>query len=138
MANYCATCRTNYFRVRDVFAFGEWADQYSVTVADLVVDSAENPVTKYALLGEDPDGGGWPSWNPETDEEINFVEELSKHLADGEVAVLIEVGAEKQRYVIGYAVAVDNSGRTVVLSLDEIYGKAKEAFNVKEITRAEY
>ena len=69
--------------------------------------------------------------------EIDFLKELSTHLVEGEVAVVMETGAEKLRYLIGYAAAVNHKGETVDVALTDIYRKARETFG-KEPTRAEY
>jgi hypothetical protein len=37
----------------------------------------------------------------------------------------MESGAEKLRYIAGYAVAYNSKGETVSLNLDDIYDKAK-------------
>ena len=130
MANYLCAARTNYFKVRDVVAFREWASQYCVSVIrddhDLV-----------GLLNEDPDGGSWPSYDPETDEEICFTEELSKHLQEGQVAILMEAGAEKLRYVFGQAVAVDHEGNELYVNLRDIYKLVEEEWGARP-TPCEY
>lgn len=58
----------------------------------------------------------------------------------GQVAVLLEIGAERIRYLYGDAIAVNHKGRVVALSLKDIYRKAAREFRVpeNEITRAEY
>ena len=66
-----------------------------------------------------------------------------EHVADlveGQVAVLMEVGSEKYRYVTGQTIAVRWDGRVVHLSLNDIYEKAAREFgvDVKSITPAEY
>jgi len=130
MANYYCTCRTNYFKVKDVFAFEEWASKYEVRVI-------EGSELSRGLVCDDPDGGPWPTWDPETDEEIDFFSELSQHLEDGEVAVSVEAGSEKSRYVVGHAVAINSSGEVLVVSLDDIYDKVKKEWGI-ETTHAEY
>jgi hypothetical protein len=134
MANYCCVCRTNYFKVKDVQVFEEWASKYEVRVIQNQV--AENDVL-VGLVSEEPDCGVWPSYDGETDQEIDFISELSKHLADDEVAILMEAGAEKARYVCGVALAVNADGDILSIDLDEIYGMVKKEWNVVP-TRAEY
>lgn len=84
---------------------------------------------------EDEVGGGWTEdW-----EEIDIVDELAEHLEDGSVAVLMEAGSEKHRYVCGYATAVNSNGTVVSLSLVDIYEKARKVFGKKaEITDCSY
>ena len=59
------------------------------------------------------------------DHEIDFYAELAKHLQNGWVAIVMEVGAEKLRYVTGYAVAVNHNGKCCDVSIDRIYQLAR-------------
>ena len=108
MANYYASCRTNYFKVNSAEAFIVAMNRIPGLE---VCDEGDN---KFCLLGDDPDGAGWPSWiwspEEEDDIEIDLMDEVSQHLADGEVAIFMEVGAEKLRYVVGSAIAINNKG----------------------------
>lgn len=145
MANYYESARTNYFRVKDEAAFKAFMD----TVPGCEVygpEKSENPAKNGAfcvLFTED----GVPSTrfldepNEAGDdyEEFDFMEELAPHLADGSIAVLEASGAEKLRYICGYAVAIDNTGKQVSVNINDIYAKAKKAFGEKaEITDASY
>jgi hypothetical protein len=60
-------------------------------------------------------------------EEIDFFAELGKHLEDGWIAEVREIGYEKLRFLFGDAVAVTNKGMLVV-SLDDIRDKAQSYF----------
>lgn len=77
----------------------------------------------------------WPTslW-PEADDEptdINIVDEISKFLVDGEICILMEVGNEKMRYLIGQAVAFrKGDDRFIEITLDDIYAKAAAEFGV--------
>lgn len=129
MANYNCTSRTNYFRVKDEAAFKAWADSSSLTVikqGELVG----------LLPGDYTDDGSFPTYDGENDEEIDFMHELSKHLAPGQVAIRVEAGAEKSRYVVGRADAINANGEEVGVSIEEIYEKAKALGTVE--TMAEY
>jgi transcriptional antiterminator Rof (Rho-off) len=59
-------------------------------------------------------------------EEFDFALLLAAHLADGEVAVAMEAGAEKLRYVNGFAFAVNAAGDVRSVSLDDIYALAED------------
>jgi hypothetical protein len=126
MANYTGYARSNYFRVRDETAFLIWVETLSGVVARREVDDPEH----FTLLVEDGDDGRWPVCRysePEGEEEVDLHEELAGHLAEGEVAVLEEVGVEKLRYLVGYAVAVNHRGEKLAVSLDDIYEKVRAA-----------
>lgn len=129
MANYIASARSNYFHVKDSQVFekfladvgglGHWTD-------------AEG---RYAIFTNDGDSGSWPSF-VQTEEEdfvdFDLTEELPQFLVEGQVAVLIEVGAEKLRYLVGHAVAIHSSGRITEISLDDIYVQAREEFDLAD------
>lgn len=133
MANYIASCRSNYFKVKDLAAFEEDMSQYEVTIVekdDLV-----------GILGNDPDGGGWPSYvrNEETEDydDVDFPLVVAAHLTEDSIAVFIEAGAEKLRYVCGNAVAFNHKGEAEYISLYNIYDKAEQRFGIRP-TPAEY
>jgi len=136
MATYTSSARTNYFRVKDVNAFNKWIKQFSGL--ETIVQERQGTV---GILFDD----GVPTYRWGTIEgdeidfnevEIDFMEELALHLADEEVAVLQEVGAENLRFVNGYAIAVNNKGERRDISLENIYDLAKELGS--NITKAEY
>jgi len=135
MANFYGTSRTNYFRVNDLIAFTAWASALDAEIA-------RKPDGRVALLATS-DEGTFPTLRyTENDEyeEIDFIQELSAYLEPGEVAVLLEIGAEKLRYLHGHAVAIDSTGKRVDISIDDIYAKAAAEFHLpeSEISVAEY
>lgn len=81
-------------------------------------------------------GEGWPGYcwyhHDESDEEVyvedfDIVAETARHLAEGEVAVFQEVGAEKARYVTRWAAAVNHLGQKISVTIDDIYARVVEA-----------
>lgn len=68
------------------------------------------------------------------DVELNngFLYEAHCLLAEGQVLIHLSAGAEKLRYICGYAEAISWTGESVTVSLDDIYEKAKTAFNLTE------
>ena len=138
MANYYGSARTNYFRVKDVDAFNKWIEQFSGlekivhetqgTVGVLFDDGVPNCRWE---TEKDADGN-----EHDVDVEVDFMEELAAHLADNEVAILQEAGAEKLRYINGYAIAINNKKEVRSINLDGIYDLAKELGS--NITKAEY
>ena len=137
MANYYASARTNYFAVTDLEAFK--AELESKTSSVEVVSKEEDGLTLVALLGSDDDGAGFPfEYEDEDGEyvELDWAEIFKAHLEDGWVAIIMESGAEKLRYIAGYAVAYNSKGETVAINLDQIYEKAKSIGT--HITHATY
>jgi hypothetical protein len=136
MANWYGSSRSNYFCVKDREAFLQWAEKRGLGV----IKSEHNPEHFAIHSGDSTDAGSWPSYDMEADTEIDLVSELARHLPKGEVAVLMEIGAEKLRYLTGIAVAVNHRGRAAAVSLDDVYRKAARTFRVQEnkITQAAY
>ena len=127
MADWQSTARSNYFRVKDEDAFRTWVERTP-------------PLTYFTHAADDHlfaigSTTGWPmtAYNQAEDEEveIDLPMELSLHLAEGQVAVLMETGAEGLRYVTGFAVAVNERGETVSLHMAEIYQRAAERFGIE-------
>lgn len=144
MASYYASARSNYFKVRDNRAFKAWL----TTIPDLRY--IEHDVDKN-LVGFLCDAdGGFPCdksvmtnskmGNPvEEYVELDIITELWPHLQEGEVAIIMESGAEKLRYVVGWAKAVNWLGKTKTVDLTHIYKEAKKlGGNNTKITAAEY
>lgn len=125
MADWTGTARSNYFRVKDPEAFKAAMERYEVRVLERRHPGSDEMY--YGLVSE-TESGGWPFYDYETEEDISLWMIVSEHLAFSDVAVFVEAGSERSRYVTGYAVAFDATGRNVRVDLDDIYTKAKEAF----------
>lgn len=132
MANWHGAARSNYFRVKDEAAFKAWV----ATCPGLGFwPGASIYRGMFALHAEGTDDGAWPGYREIESEEWQGVdyyvyEDIIPHLAEGEVAVFMEAGAENLRYITGWAIAVTWDGRTVSVSLNDIYGKAFGAFGI--------
>jgi hypothetical protein len=74
---------------------------------------------------------------PKTTRSSTIFAEIAEFLIDGEIAVFMEVGAEKLRYCNGYAIAVHSNGEYETLNLDRIYDFAEQRWG-KRPTVAEY
>lgn len=135
MANYVATARSNYFKVKDPEAFESW-----VANCPNVGLISEDDGT-FAVYSDDPDSGSWPNYrfDEETEdyEEFDIFAEIAEFLIDGEIAVFMEVGAEKLRYCNGYAIAVHSNGEYETLNLGRIYDLAEQRWG-KRPNPAEY
>lgn len=124
MANYVATARSNYFRVKNPVAFREWAES---RLLDVQGDNEKG----FMIYPSDYAEGSWPSSVYDDDSgdytDIDLPGELAEHLADDYVAILEEVGHEKLRYLLGWAVAVNNKGGREHVDLSTLIGeKAKK------------
>jgi hypothetical protein len=120
MANYTATARSNYFAVKDATAFEAWCKECDLETWL----GTDGNAARHAITPNDmSDTGGWPEHMDE-----DFCDGLAGHLADGEIAVLFEIGHEKLRYLIGTATAIHASGKRLDINLSEIYTRARDAF----------
>lgn len=138
MANYIATCRSNYFLVKNREAFEEFCDLWELEV---LRQNEEDGVIRFGFAVKS-EYGSIPTtrYDEDLNEDVgDFIPELASHLQTNEVAVIMETGAEKWRYVYGCALAVAHTGETVFLELDNIYALAQEEFGGDaNITRAAY
>ena len=133
MANWYGASRSNYFKVKDADAF--LADMARIPGLDVTNDERG-----FMVSGDEE--GYWPSYrtssgDAEYDEDIWLPDVIAEHLADGSIAVFQTAGAEKLRYLTGYAVAVDNKGGLVEVNIADIYGLAAAELGA-EPSRAEY
>jgi hypothetical protein len=123
MADDHGYARTSYFQVKDRAAFAAAMARLEVEV----VISDEHP-EQVALLSNEE--SGWPTdyWDEDgdTEVEVDLVSLVSEHLADGWVAVFMEVGHQKLRYLFGNAVAINASGETRQVDLTDIYRLAAQ------------
>jgi hypothetical protein len=133
MANYLCSCRSSYFKVKDADKFLAWATGISEISARIETEGKHKGLA--VILGNDPDGGGWPSqrFNEEKDEfeEYDFFAELSQHLAKGWSVILMEAGAERLRYIVAQAVVVDWRGKIKVIDAGDEARKVVKRWKVK-------
>ena len=105
MANYCSTTRTNYFHVKD-------PDKFRALMEDVVgvelwdeTDDAGQPVFAFGSYGR------IEGTDPYDDDAYDkFITALQEHVADDDAVIIIEVGNEKLRYLVGLALVVTSKG----------------------------
>lgn len=121
MANWYGTCRSNYFRVKDEAAFAEMLGEFE---ARLITNSD-------GLVGfiSDDEYGGIPNrYDEDEDEYTSITETIGEHLAENQVCVIVEAGAEKARYVTGRAIALAWNGERTEIDTRDIYKQAQDEF----------
>ncbi len=136
MANYFGSWRSNHFKPRDLDAFIEWAGSIKGT------DWAEE--NGLVVLYQDDADGGLPSirMNDDDEVEIDFLVEFGAHVASDSVAIIMEIGSEKLRYLVGTATAIrgaaegEDGPETIQISLEDIYERAEAAWPGVEVTPA--
>jgi hypothetical protein len=143
VSNYVAQARTNYFAVKDIEALKTALRSYGIephpwsaaqTGAEFIFDNEKDG--SVALFSY----GNWPSLEEdavadrlgaEDDEEVpqdhvDLAALVAAHLVDGQVAIFMDIGFEKMRYLGGTAVAVNAADERRVVDLQDIYGLAQE------------
>ena len=132
MSNWYGTCRSNYFHVKSVDEFTTWLAQFPDAV---LINDTEGRVGFYS------NGEGYiPTIEYDGDgEPIPLDLDLHTHLAPNEVAIIMEAGAEKARYVTGFTLAIHSSGERITINLNDIYELAQTTFGDEaQITEAIY
>lgn len=141
MANWYGTARSNTVRIKDVVGLDKALEPFSLWV--------KRNGNEFTFFGED-DSGGWPSYGiltDETEEEEKDTEvafdpaiHIAPFMEDDQILIMMCVGAEKLRFVTGYAQAYNAKGKYVAINLDQIYRKAALKFKVpiEKIDAAEY
>jgi hypothetical protein len=122
--NLTGCARSNRFKVADADNFTAWADGLELEVVK------ENDGT-FWLFDEE---GSWPSLRDDElgdPQDVDFVAELAAHLAEGEVAVLMQAAAEGLRGVVGNALAIHSDGRVLTIDINDIYGRVKKKWGVE-------
>lgn len=125
MSQLVTKARSNYFEVADETEFKKWC-----TIRGLTAIAKPNGL--FAIYPTDDDG--WPAWETPANEdddslqpEIDFPIEVSKQLAEGNIAVLRSVWYEKLCYLGGESVAVSADGTIWVVDLEQIENVVHEA-----------
>lgn len=125
MANWYGAARSNYFFVKDPEAFRNEFSKYPLEV----IENQGGPKDSFLLL---PTGeyGDFDTWIYDGDEgeeeEFDVLEKVAPHLKDGHVAIIMTTGAEKLRYLTGYAQAINNKGERREVNINSIHELAKE------------
>jgi hypothetical protein len=133
MANWYGTCRSNYFRIKDEEAFLAMMNQFEV---DIIRKDDKVGFVSQTEFGDIPQY--WPG-DDFQEEPICILNCLAEHLAENSVCVVMEIGAEKARYLTGQAIAIAWTGEVTTVSINDIYKQAQEEFGGDaEITEVMY
>lgn len=117
--------RSNYFAVRDADVFLAFCERH-----DLEPITEDGEAARYGFLSPrevmfSPDVGDDFDGEPEEgDGESDWLHELAKHIAGDDVAIVMQIGSDKMRFLAGHAWAVNGQGQTQEVDLDEIYNRA--------------
>lgn len=131
MANYDSVFRTNYFRVTDEEAYKKLFDNIKASDGYIYDFTKEKEGEVYHGFGGDGKGGYVDP--KDEDENVNFdymITGIQKLLPDDECFVYMETGAEKLRYLDGYALIATNK-RSSFLDLYSWINETAKNFGVK-------
>jgi len=132
MSTYYGSCLSNFFKVKDLEKFEEWISKFpeletfgGETKEHIAFGSTQSGIPDY-MMSEDG----------EDSTEVEFITELSKHLREGEVAIVQEIGNEKLLYFRGFSVVIDWQGNSKYFSISDAYEWANEKYG-RDISRCE-
>ena len=131
MHNHVRYCRSNYVIPMCERMFTDHVSSFN----DLQIEEAGKFMAftgVYSMpekvAGKSTGIGASPGWLFE--EIVRFAKGFADLLHHGDVLVVREIGFCGSSYLIGNVVAIHSSGRTCMLSLDDIVAKAGNAFGV--------
>lgn len=130
--DYIGSCRSNYFAVKDEEEFKRWCERTHLTFTQGNPKEFIFNGKRYNYVGFYKEDGGLPSIMDDENgdaQDVEFMEELRKHLIPGSVAIVQEVGSEGMRYLTGYAMAINSKGKIVSIGIEDIIDKARKLTN---------
>ena len=101
MASYACAIRTNYFRVTEEEKFKNLIDEFLSGSCEVFTRTDVNS-NKLVGFGSD-ENINWP------EDETGFVSGLQECLAEDDSIIVLEVGHEKLRYLVGAATIITRS-----------------------------
>ena len=131
MASYVCAIRTNYFRVTEEEKFKNLIDEFLSGSCEVFTRTDVNS-NKLVGFGSD-ENINWP------EDETGFVSGLQECLAEDDSIIVLEVGHEKLRYLIGAATIITRSSiETIDLTSLAISKAAEMLGNPDYTTCCEY
>ena len=139
MANWIGTSRTNYVLCTDRTGLVNSLEGFAI-------DVRFNDDDQVMFMDEGSDDGNWPFYRTTEEgeeEDFDWALHVMPFIAEGEVLVVAQAGAEKRRYVTGWSEAYVRKGKevsSVAVSINDIYQKASHEFGIpaERISVAEY
>lgn len=128
MATYSGVFKSSYFKVKDVEAFEQFVQQASCE--DIITVHRHPNDPSHVFLCAYDDLPSTMQNGEDEDDEKEFLPELAKHLAEGEVAMFETVGYEKLRYLGAYAAVVLWDGRIGSACMEDLLKLAAQQIDV--------
>ncbi len=127
MADWHGFSRSNYFAVKDLAGLKRALEPFEIEIDQ----HATRP--DYVSLTPYGEYGGWPhAFLDEDDNEIEFdpATMVCPFMRAGQVFITMEAGAERLRYITGNTSAWAADGRSVSVSLRDIYERVTAELGV--------
>ena len=140
MADWYGSYRSNYFKVKNKKKFKDFVKEINEELIEKDIDGEKhfgimcgtyNGFGSLPSLSVDPD-------TKDTDISVDvFFNKVSQHLQKDQIAIFMEVGQEKMRYLTGCAIAINAKGEILSCSIYDIYKQIAEKWSV-ETSLCEY
>lgn len=128
MADFIGQSRTNYFKVKPdkLEAFTARMQELGITVVtrdEATVIYAYEYITNLHRFSE----------AEEDYEDVDIVGELEEYVEPGQIIVMMGAGAEKIRYIDGFATAYNTTTKeTLTVRLDDIYKLLEDKWGIPQ------
>lgn len=126
MASYLCAIRTNYFRVTEEEKFKNLIDEFLSGSCEVFTRTDVNS-NKLVGFGSD-ENINWP------EDETGFVSGLQECLAEDDSIIVLEVGHEKLRYLVGTATIITRSSIETIDVTSLAISKAAEMLGNPDYT----
>jgi len=136
MSEYRCSVRSNYVRVKDEQAFKDFIEGFEE--CDMV--RAKDGRVGFVCYSWDTP----VRYNDEDDLSdpvllVDSEEEIGRHLCEGEVFVIEEVGSEKMRFLVGITYAYNHKGERLFVNMaDALREKVAAQWGALDLTDAAY
>lgn len=135
MANYVCSVRSNYVRVKDKQAFKEFLEDFECEL----IQAKDGRVGFVCYNGDGSTPYHFPDEESEAVALVDCGEEIGRHLCEGEVLVIEEVGSENMRFLVGVSYAYNHKGDCLFVNMaDALREKVAAQWGVSDVSDAAY
>ena len=135
MANYICEVGSNYVHVKD-------KDEFVEFLLSFECKPIYNNEGRIGFICEHPDGASPNRYDEETDDLLELYDaskEIGKHLCEGEVLIVEEIGRENMRYLVGVTFAFNHKGESLFVDMkNALREKVSSNWGVQKYTDATY
>jgi len=135
MANYVCSVRSNYVRVKDERAFRDFVEDFECEL----VYAKDGRVGFVCYNGDGSTPYRYPDEESEAVPLVDCEEEIGRHLCEGEVLVIEEVGSENMHFLVGVSYAYNHKGECLFVNMaDALREKVAAKWGVSDVSDAAY